>query len=316
MSFLAVPWSCSKVRGISFPRLHRLTPVSGWLVAGSRLPLRSATGTFLTTSRRILHADVWVRSSHPPNPLTIIARWAKCTHFWAFRIEIQTTQTFRKSRKISAPKTHSLVLVHPTKFPWLQPRSHFHFTFHQIAWRYLKLFAGQLCRHGLVLEEAEVEESNHSVCLEDGAEESTFDSLVGTWLNVVADFLHSHTDETIEPWYQTNVLEGSWLAWADWEFSFEDDDTVGLIFTGEILAAWLDRVVRSAEECGPDRSFGVVDFGKDYSLFWSSNLFYNTKNYWFYQVDLIKFGFCIIFFNFKLFQKIKKIRSKIKEFKL
>jgi hypothetical protein len=91
---------------------------------------------------------------------------------------------------------------------------------------------------------------------------------------------------------------------------------VGLIFTGEILAAWLDRVVRSAEECGPDRSFGVVDFGKDYSLFWSSNLFYNTKNYWFYQVDLIKFGFCIIFFNFKLFQKIKKIRSKIKEFKL
>ena len=281
MSFIAGPWSCSAVSGIAFTTLHRLITVSGWLVAGSRRPLRSATGTFITVFQRIPHVDVWARSSHLQSPLITTAHSTKCTHFSAFRILIQTIRTSRKSRKISAPKTRLLVPAPPTQCPLLQ--SHSHFTSHQIASQYFKLFAGQFSRHGLVLDEAEVEESGHSACLEDGAEESTFDCLVRTERDEVADFHHLQTAETFEPWYQRKVLEGWFLAWTDWEWPFADNDTIGLIFIVELPFGRWDRVVRSVEECGPDWPFGVVDFGKDYSLFWSSNLFYNTKNYWFYS---------------------------------
>jgi hypothetical protein len=63
----------------------------------------------------------------------------------------------------------------------------------------LKIFAAQLVHHGPVTYEAVVEESDHTACLEDEEEECTFDSLVETGLDAIADFHHLNTDAKVDP---------------------------------------------------------------------------------------------------------------------
>ncbi len=91
-----------------------------------------------------------------------------------------------------------------------------------------------------------------------------------------------------------NLLEDWLVGYVDFKCSLEDDCKDGSIFMEELLFESVDRVFHIVEMPAMNWAF-VDDFGKDYSLVWNFNLFYDTKIIDFIQTDLIKYGILVKF---------------------